>query len=357
VATGSMLVPRDSATASLLPNGKVLIVGGVWVGSTKLNVATYYASAELYDPATRKFTPTGSLPSPATYDVATLLRDGRVLLALGAACKDALHCTNVSMTTGIEPLLKAELYDQASGKFTQTGSLSTNRLYATATLLSDGRVLIAGGEPYAELYDPGTGKFVRTGKASAIDGNITATLLASGKVLVTGEDSGGHFLAQLYDENTGKFTTVSFPLPPGTATYESKPIDRYVPGTATLLKDGRVLLFENGYLETYDPTTGACADAGFISPAGDWEGPTTTLLRDGRVLFEGGVLNDPVSGAGPNTNAAVVYDPTGGSIVRGSTLVARDYQTATLLPDGSVLIAGGEDSDGNVLTSAELFKP
>jgi hypothetical protein len=356
VSTGSMEVPLGPA-GTLLPNGKVLFGGGA--SFANFYVATYFASVELYDPASGEFNPTGSLPRPASYATATLLRDGLVLLAGGATCKDTRRCTDVQTSTGIEPLSVAELYDPSTGKFTQTGSLITARYDATATLLPDGRVLIAGGAPYAELYVPATGKFVRTGKETAIDGEITATLLQDGRVLVTGEDPQGDSLAQLYDETSGKFTTISLVLQSGTpsAKYEGVTIDRQDPETATLLKDGRVLLFEGGYLETYDPARGVCADAGFISPAGQWFASAATLLPDGSVLFEGGAVNDPVSQQQTTTNLAVVYDPIGGTVRTSLMHDPRDGQTATLLPDGSVLIAGGEDSDGKGLTSAELFKP
>jgi hypothetical protein len=113
-------------------------------------------------------------------------------------------------------------------------------------------------------------------------------------------------------------------------------------------------LFEGGYLETYDPATGACADGGFVSPYGEWILPTATLLSEGRVLFTGG---EPVYTLANSTNTAVLYDPNGGPGRTGSTLATRVSQTATLLPDGSVLIAGGEDASGKPLASAELFTP
>jgi WD40 repeat protein len=188
---------------------------------------------------------------------------------------------------------------------------------------------------------------------------MTSTLLPNSKVLVTGSSDGLDTVAQLYDLASGRFTTISLALPAG-AQAPSRGFDRQPPETATLLKDGRVLLFEGGYTETYDPATGACADAGFISPGDQWDFPTATLLPDGRVLFEGGGID---SGSpyylGPVTNAAVLYDPSSRAIRTGLMVVAREGQTATLLPDGSVLIAGGQDdfaSDAN-LASAELFKP
>ena len=111
----------------------------------------------------------------------------------------------------------------------------------------------------------------------------------------------------------------------------------------------------NGYLETYDPSTGACADAGRLSSEGQWDYAAAVSLVDGRVLFVGGAVTDPANGGGLAAKTAVVYDPTDGSMRQGSLLSARYDATATLLPDGSVLIAGGDDD--KALASAELFKP
>jgi WD40 repeat protein len=356
VATGDMHTARVSATATLLQNGRVLIAGGY---STPDLTWTFYASAEIYDPATGKFTTTGSMSAARANATATLLADGRVLIAGGQGCSNPKHCTNIRSGDIQQDLLSADIYDPATGRFTGTGSMTgALATYSTvATLLPDGRVLIAGLDVgLAELYDPTTGKFVRTGKEAPVGSPMTSTLLPNSKVLVTGSSDGLDTVAQLYDLASGRFTTISLALPAG-AQAPSRGFDRQPPETATLLKDGRVLLFEGGYTETYDPATGACADAGFISPGDQWDFPTATLLPDGRVLFEGGILGWSATSARPHTNTAVLLDPTGGPTRTGSTQVARQGQTATLLPDGSVLIAGGQSTDGDPFASAELFKP
>lgn len=140
-ATGSMTAARGSHTATLLNDGRVLIVGGdAETGEV--------ASAELYDPATGTFSPTGSMAQARTYQSATLLLDGRVLIAGGVDADG-------------DALASAELYDPASGTFSPTGSMETTRKFNTATLLSDRRVLVAGGYDNddttlasAELYQP-----------------------------------------------------------------------------------------------------------------------------------------------------------------------------------------------------------
>jgi hypothetical protein len=359
-----MHTARSDATATLLKNGKVLIAGGGNLAD--MYNLEIYASAELYDPATDTFTPTGSMTAARADATAALLQNGKVLIVGGEGCSNPKRCTNVAIGAGADNLGSAELYDPDTGKFTKTGSMAAPRIFATSTLLSDGRVLVDGFTPWAEVYRPDSGKFTTVGRqAVVVSGYNTATRLPGGKVLVTHAFAANSLLsssdteAQLYDETSGKFTTVSLALPPGTPSVKvhGVTVPRTAPTAATLLPDGRVLLYEGGYLETYNSTSGVCADAGFISPGAHWFSSNATLLADGGVLFEGGGLEDPVSYVVANTRAAVLYDPTAGPLRRGSTQVAREGETATRLPDGSILLAGGEDTDGNPFASAELFKP
>ena len=288
--------------------------------------------------------------------MATLLANGKVLIAGGNGCDDPKQCTAVNVGAF---LASAELYDPATGKFTRTGSMTADREgLSAATLLPDGKVLIVGESEWADVYDPSTGKFTRTGGTPVVRYD-TATLLPNGKVLATGSSWDNDVVAQLYDESSGQFTTVSLALPPGTpiVKHEGHPVERSWPNTATLLPDGRVVLFEGGYLETYDPATGKCADAGYVSPPdslyGEWSAVTATLLSDGLVLFIGGINES-------ETVTAMLYDPTDGLTRTGAMLVARGGNTATLLRDDSVLITGGYDdnaSNGDPLASAELFEP
>ena len=352
VATGSMHAARGEATAILLKNGSVLVAGGV-VQKPGVDDQDFYASAELYDPTTGQFTSTGSMSAARADASAVILADGRVLIAGGEGCQDGQHCTDVSVD-GLPPhkygpLASAEIYDPTSGKFTRTGSMTQSGQHLSATLLGDGKVLVAGLGSGADLYDPARGQFTATVKVS--DAGETATLLPSGQVLLTGASLTE---AHVYDEPSGKFSTVSIALPAGTqiTNYEDLGIS-----AATLLLDGRVLFFENGYLETYDPASGACTYDGSISPGVDWIFATATLRPDGQVLYEGGKLVAPVTYDSPNTKTAVLYDPAKRSFRTGSTQVARSYQTATLLQDGAVLITGGHDDDLKPIGSAELFKP
>ena len=349
VATGSMHVPRFGASATLLANGKVLIAGGYADDDNVL------ASAELYDPSTGKFTMTGSMITARGGPIATLLRDGRVLIAGGAGCRDVKTCASHDLNQ----LPSAEIYNPNTGKFSPTGSMSFGRGGGNATLLRDGRVLLAADSVdglSAELYNPDSGKFTDTGSVMGYYYSATATLLPNGKVLIAGDL--GRPAAELFDPATGKFAPITYTLPPGAAASAKRDGSSLAPQTATLLKDGRVLLSGPDYLETYTPATGAFAPASFASPSGPWYNPTATLLNDGDVLYAGGsvVPQNPDLWI-PAVASAGLYDPVSGFQFISSMHAARYNQTATLLPNGSVLIAGGKDIDGDALSSAELFVP
>ncbi len=173
-----MKTARYGHTATLLANGKVLVAGG---GN---DTNSYLTSAELFDPATGTWTPTGSLGTARYGHTATLLANGQVLVVEGAYLSDFAG--------------SAELYDPATGVWSPTASLTNAPEGYTATLLANGKVLVAGGSYYdinvnsivstsAELYDPATGVWTTTGSLGAPrDDGHTATLLANGKVLVAG---------------------------------------------------------------------------------------------------------------------------------------------------------------------------
>jgi hypothetical protein len=190
-ATGNMIMARGTHTATLLFNGKVLIAGGYRYGYP----AEALARAELYDPSTGTFNATGDMTAARARHTATLLTDGRVLIA-----------------GGYGPLASAELYDPSTRTFTATGDMITPGPLHTATLLGNGKVLIAGGYPTAELYDPATGTFALTGAyAGSYTGPLyvgTATLLPDGRVLITGCDCSSKTapLTEVYDPATGTFS-------------------------------------------------------------------------------------------------------------------------------------------------------
>jgi hypothetical protein len=304
------------------------------------------------------FLPTGSLQQARGFHTATLLNDGTLLVAGGANKASDPQC--------IGGIVSAELYDANAAGSTPTGALTAPRYAHTATLLKNGNVLVAGGfgdtsdcqgagvraQNTAELYDPGKHTFSMTGNMSFPRGGHTATLLMDGKVLVAGGgDQGvggkGSASAELYDPDTGAFTQTG-----------SMTVARFR-HTATLLQDGRVLIvggvpadssIPTSTAELYDPATGVFTATGGMTTAR--EEHTATLLVGGKVLITGG--QSPVMGTSnlQLTATAEVYDPSAGSFApTGSMAEARNSHTATLLMDGTVLIAGG----GNNSSTAELY--
>ena len=193
--TGNLNVARAGPSSTLLPNGKVLIAGGVYyTGTPPYNlVANYLASAELYDPATGTFTLTGSLHTARSSNTATVLADGDVLLAGGQ---------NNGPNAGY--LASAELYNPSTGTFTVTGSLNTPRILHTAHLLHSGEVLIVAGNYHGslastELYDPSKGTFSKGPSLNTPRQGHASTLLPNGQVLAAGgyESGVGTYLGYL----------------------------------------------------------------------------------------------------------------------------------------------------------------
>jgi hypothetical protein len=334
--TGDLVIARRSHTATLLPSGKVLVAGGVGSGFSYLN------SAELFDPAGNNgmgsWSSIGSLQTARDFHTATLLPSGEVLVAGGYG-------------SGTVPLNSAEFFDPAMGSWSSTGSLGTARDIHTATLLSSGKVLVAGGANLssgtlssAELYDPVTGSWSSTGSLGTARYLHTATLLPSSKVLVAG---GGNpsFLssAELYDPGTGTWSSTGSL---GTARGYH---------TATLLPSGKVLVAGGSNAgshlssaELYDPATGSWSSTGTLATAPGLH--TATLLSSGKVLVAGGFDGSSYF------SSAQLYDPATGSwSSTGSLVAARRSHTATLLPSGKVLVAGGYN--GSYLSSAELYDP
>ena len=282
--------PRLAHTATLLPNGKVLVAGGL---GRDFNAQ---ASAELYDSATGEWIPTTPMNHKRFFHSATLLPNGKVLIAGGAEFDS------------ISADATAELYDPITQRWALTGPMSGPRQSHTATLLPNGMVLVAGGAPIplpdsdspyltgAELYDPGSQNWTPTGSLNS--GRIfhTATLLPTGKVLLVGGRTAG---------------VIEIP-------------------------------------ELYDPLRGQWLMAESLARFSHSANP----LPDGKVLVAGGAE----SNAYRATNTATLYDSANGTWqpTRAASL-ARFVHTATSLPLGRILVTGGADSSTNVISSVELY--
>ncbi|MGA7792942.1 MAG: kelch repeat-containing protein [Candidatus Acidiferrales bacterium] len=433
---GSLNVARRLATATLLNDGTVLIAGGFDSSGVAL------ASAEIYDPETGTFTLTGSLGTARAAHTAVLLNGGMVLIA-GGSPSDA---------SGEVPLSSAELYNPASGTFSPTGSLNAARTVASATLLNNGTVLVAGGGgpgspnltplTSAEIYDPAAGTFSTTGSLNVPHDTQAALLLPNGFVLfagnydlptqkapaelyepatftppglqsisvspasstvspgayqqyiATGTFTGGatQLLAavawsssdtttsQVSNDasNTGASMAVGSPtsITPvtitaaagavsGTATLNVRPTGFVETGSLTIqredfylvqLRNGLVLAVDGGETapgdpaELYDPATGTFSFTGIpISQRFDF---TATLLENGKVLIAGGLYSGPILAS------AELYDPSTGTFsATGAMNSPRYNHTATLLVNGTVLITGGRTTGGVPLASAEIYDP
>ena len=302
-ATGSMHAAHPQGKATLLQNGQVLITGATSGGG-----APALPSPEVYNPAAGTWAVTGQMNTPRIDATATLLPDGQVLVAGGSGGNS-------------NALKSAELYNPAAGTWSVTGSIHQGRsglngAGASATLLSDGQVLIAGGEDAnfnllssAELYNPATGKFTPTGSMSAPRGGNVGTLLPDGDVLVT---QGAPAFAERYHPATGRWSNASTGLAACISTMECRMFS-----TATLLPTGNV------------------------------------LVAGGLV----GLVSNPQT-----TPSAILYHPdTNTWTSTGNMTTGRENQTATLLPGGQVLMAGGTLFDHPhapvFLASAELYTP
>jgi Kelch motif protein len=334
---GPMLASRQSHTATLLPDGKVLIAGG---GDRN----AVFASAELFDPATGGFSEIGPMTTPRAAHEATLLPNGKVLITGG---RDGRH----------NLLAGAELYNPATRRFTPTGGMRIAREAHRATMLDNGKVLITGGlspewprQKLAEIYDPATGAFSPAGEMTTPRADHTATLLANGQVLL-GAGSTGRSIneavtetAELFDPATNRFTTT------GALT---APRHKHA---AVRLRDGKVLMiggadsrlrgFYNS-AELYDPATGKFSATGGMSLARYKIREAAVLLVDGRVLIAGGGAR------------LEIYDPATGvfSLLPDRVTMALRYSTTTLLGNGTALIAGGYGGEGLPSAGAWLYLP
>ena len=349
--TGSLPAGRMAQTSTRLSNGKVLIAGGLDVATSLDNPL---ASALLYDPATGMFTATGSMITPRFRHTATLLPDGKVLIGGGVTTGSGGVCTNT-----------AELYDPSAnggaGAFTSAGTMDRMRGDYTATLLPNGKVLLAGGScsggSTAEIYDPASNTFTPTGSMSAIRVGHTATLLANGKVLIVGGmDTIASVVldsAEIFDpaanSGAGAFSGTGSML---SARQSHRAV--LLPGGAVLVAgglDSSVQAMSSA--EIFTPATGTFASTGGMSVGRS--AFTATRLANGKVLVTGGV------GAG-FFSSAELFDPAasggaGGFIATGSMTTPREQHSATLLPNGRVLVAGGTPDGPSVLSSAELYTP
>ena len=319
--TGSMNLVRFNHQAVLLKNGQVLVVGGV-VGNINNN------AAELYNPATGKWTLSGSTAILHGSGALSLLPNGEVLLAGGSDVSSSCTAT-------------AELYNPLTGRWTTTSSMDFARCASAATLLPNGQVLVAGGfsatgaaVSTAELYNPSTGTWQSTGSINTTTIMVgMAELLGNGTALVVGRDSTAWLFSptQRHWSQTGSLT--------GTGH-----------GPLSLLANGDVLVVNNSF---FNPATGTWTPTGPI-PRFVLTETTATLLGTGNVLITG--MRDTYTPHPPLPYALLYNFASNSYTFTGNMNVSRAENTATLLPNGKVLITGGYNVQTD-LSSAELYTP
>lgn len=336
--TGSLNTARTRHTATLLANGKVLVVGGLTVANPCCQTA---GSAELYDPVTGRW---AAISSPITSrygHIAVRLMNGKVLIAGGTNDKFGLEAS-------------AEIYDPVLGIWSAASNLNVARDSAQATLLADGRVLITGGGALvstgladkAEVYNPLTNDWIFAGTMKKGRVLHSIALLPDGKVLVAGGLADSILrTSEIYDPATNTWTlTGELTIPSA-----NRPI--------TLLTSGKVLIAGGvnssespvNRTELYDPSTGQWNMTGSLTTPRALH--SLTLLPNGKVLAVGGS-----PGGSTTLNTAELYDPVTEIWTPTAALgVARLSHTATLLPNGKVLVAGGRTLIGTTISSAELF--
>jgi N-acetylneuraminic acid mutarotase len=354
-AVSSMAIPRAFQTATLLPSGKVLVVGGSGFSASAIRHQAPLASAELYDPKTRTWSSAGTLRMARWLHTATLLNNGKVLVVGGTSAP-------VGVPNRYESISSAELYDPQTNTWSPAANMLTPRCLHSATLLADGRVLVAGGYQSltefsgrvlatAELYDPTSNRWRSAGSMPVPTEEQSAIRLADGRVLVIGGASGDlnslqppvpppQATVEIYDPATGSWSSA-----------ESMHSSRILAST-TLLPDGRVLVVGDAGVnaqtaEVFDPGSGHWASLRKPAVGHSWA-VSAELPNSGNVLVAGG--------AGETT--AEVFDwhrNTWSSA--GDLSVIRSDATATVLKNGQVLIAGGSGNRTAPWASAELYDP
>jgi hypothetical protein len=331
---------RDTFTLTALPDGNVLASGGA-------SGHGWLASSEIFDVKSGTWRPTGDLNQPRYGHTATVLQDGRVLVT-GSWIDRYIAST--------------ETYDPATGLWKTSAPMHHPRDRHTATLLPDGRVLVAGGFSdggalaSVEVYDPAADTWTEWPDLPRPTAYHIAAVLDPETILFGGGEGQrrNYPHAMLFEWKS--------------QTFQATP-DLSVPHaygeTATLLRDGNVLVGggepnEPGAgktalksVEMFDVATKRWSERASLNIPRFFH--TSTLLRDGRVLVTGGMTRAEPN---PAQSSTEFYDAAEDSWTSGPRMSSgRARHCAVILPDGSVLVAGGHGPDGDPLNSVEILRP
>ena len=348
-----MLYHRSNHDAVLLTTGRkagqVLVIGGTTLESG------FLATNEIYDPNTTLWTQDGVMSENRSGMTSTLLQSGQVLVAGGL--------------TGNETIQTAERLDPVSHTFTQVGNMTAPRNQHTDTLLPNGQVLLAGGSTdavflrSAELFDPTSNTFTATGSMSFARKSHTATLLQdNNSVLITGGKSatGDLTSAEIYNSSLGTFSQTVHPMMEGrslhTATLLPNGVLTFPPGSV-LVAAGRHGATPLKTAEIFNPMDQSFTFTGMLNI--QRKRHAANLLQDGTVLVEGGASVSNGQPVDVGTPTAEIYNTTGPLAGTWSIHPPNDMSTgrtehsATLLPDGTVLVCGGIST----LLPSDLYNP
>lgn len=326
--------------------------------SEQLTIVVSAGAAPVHADVPGTFNGASSLPVPVAGATATALPNGDVLVAGGYT----------GTPTAPTPSAGAWLYVPSSRAWASAGSLPVARYDATATLLANGTVLVAGGltggypssaTSSAEIYNPANNTWTATQAMLVARFGAVARRLPNGDVLVAGGDTGSAgdasntSSAELYEPATGSWAaTSSLPYPTAfaqVATLQNGDIlvNGGVSDYYTAAGSGPA----TGATKTYDPATGAWS-LSTSSGAGRYDA-TAVVLANGKVLLAGGR-----SSASAPLSSAEVYNPANGQWSGTGSLPVASFDAASaLLADGDVLVAGGANAAGNALATAQLYSP
>jgi hypothetical protein len=341
------LAPRAAAVQSSSPSSQAHATASPLPASPIASAPPAFATPlPATPPASGRWQQLPPMPTARAYFTATVLRDGRILIVGGQIKEGAVGGPATDMV---------QIFDPATGKFALTASLGIARGGHTATLLPDGRVLVAGGYPAlisgainsAEIYDPASGTWHAAASMNIARIGHAAVLLQTGKVLVVGGGPGRNGISpggsapakiapEIYDPATDAWTKTAMPI-----------LDRPVRPTATRLHDGRVLVVGGMYMwqspdesvessELYDPTSNTWSVVPDDALSGARQDHSATLLPNGQVLIAGGMHDlAPI-------RSASLYDPASNSWIELPNMTdSRCGQGAVLLSTGKVLLVGG----------------